>query len=730
MIYELLLISVVIGAGYWGWYYVRHRPHGTATFGAMQLAIAALAGLGFLGHRLEIAWLGIPGAIGVGAGACVLVIGPFARGLARRMVASERMAAALRLLDLAELLAPGSGVAEEKALVRAMAEIREGRIEHTVDALTAARERAGDDARLAIDERIAMLYLAAHRWRDAITHAEARLFDAPPPQEAEGSLRRALGFAPPVWVDLLGAYGRTGDLDRAARMMARFEDVCAGHDEAAVWVHRARMMFLALAGRVDAVRALVAPVQSRHMTPGARTYWLAVAHEHGGDRAAAAAAYARARTRSRGRPRDLIDQALARLGDSRRAELAPEAREIVARVEAAPLPPPIRLPRPRRPRATWLLTGAVLAVSAITALGVGDTSDLGVLIRAGALARSAVAAGEWWRLVSCIFVHVGAVHLVLNAVGLLVLGRLAEDLFGTARTIAIFAVSGIAGALASYAASPVGVSAGASGAVFGLLGAVFLEITWHRQRYRAAWKRGLWGGLAVITVSQLGFDFFYPMVDQWAHGGGLAAGAVLGLVLSPSARWTRIGSALGRGLAIGFGAVSVAAAILVVRTPLAESLARSGLVRRRVGEIALQVPASWGVSVNQQRPADVAELQIDGQLVEPEAGVVITVAHQARFQPAAQIAAWLAARAQYAREEFPDLAPAGEPVLGLPAGWEGRELVAAPEDEMGYHQRMRLVLCGRELGGELIFVAIQVPETIARGAPEVFARLLASIGPT
>ena len=76
-----------------------------------------------------------------------------------------------------------------------------------------------DEARLAIDERIAMLYLAAYQWDNAIAHAEANLFGASPtslPSDPEGappSLRRALGFAPPVWVELLGAYGRTGDLD-------------------------------------------------------------------------------------------------------------------------------------------------------------------------------------------------------------------------------------------------------------------------------------------------------------------------------------------------------------------------------------------------------------------------------------------------------------------------------------------------------------------------------------
>ena len=85
-----------------------------------------------------------------------------------------------------------------------------------------------------------MLYLAAYRWDDAIAHAEAHLFGAMPPARrarARGAppvaLRRALGIAPPVWVELLGAYGRTGDLDQAARMLARLEDVCAGRDDAA-----------------------------------------------------------------------------------------------------------------------------------------------------------------------------------------------------------------------------------------------------------------------------------------------------------------------------------------------------------------------------------------------------------------------------------------------------------------------------------------------------------------
>src|SRR6185369_4708004 len=102
------------------------------------------------------------------------------RWAARKLAAAERLGAAARLLDVAEILAPGSGVAEEKAVLGAMREIRDGRIEQTVDALVAAKERAPAEARLAIDERIALLYLAAYRWKDAIAHAETHLFGAVP----------------------------------------------------------------------------------------------------------------------------------------------------------------------------------------------------------------------------------------------------------------------------------------------------------------------------------------------------------------------------------------------------------------------------------------------------------------------------------------------------------------------------------------------------------------------
>ncbi|HWO25069.1 MAG TPA: rhomboid family intramembrane serine protease [Kofleriaceae bacterium] len=764
MLYELLLLSVVVACGYWGWFFVRRQPSGTPMFGIMQLAAAALAGLGLLGRRsVESDLLGLAGAIGLGAGVCLLVVGPLVRWVARRLAAAERLGAAGRLLDLAEILAPGSGVAEEKAVLGAMREIRDGRIEQTVDALMAAKERAPAEARLAIDERIALLYLAAYRWKEAIAHAETHLFGAVPEEPAAaaaidagagdgagdaaapeddagagqllappGSLRRALGVAPPVWVELLGAYGRIGDMDRAARMLAKLEDVCAGREEAAMWIHRARVMFLALAGRTRSVKVLVEPRRARHMSAAARTYWVAVAHEHEGDREAATAAYARARARTRGRPRELIDEALARLGRAPApraatdaapdaaptgevagaARLSPVASEVVARVEAAPLPAPVRIQRPRRAWAAVTLTGSLLAVAGLIAVAVGPSSDFGVLVRAGAMVRSLVESGEWWRLVSCVFVHVGTIHLLFNAVGSYFLGRITEELFGGARTVALFGASGIAGACASYLAAPAGVSAGASGAVLGLLGAVFIELTLNRERYRAAWKRGLWGGIVVVTLSQVGIGFFYPIMDQWAHGAGLVTGVVLGAALSPHTRWGALARHAGRALALVFTALAITAAVLVARTSIADSYGDLPRKRHVVNKVAVTAPATWIAA---------------GWLADPDGLVEL---HAAIVDPSEKIEGWIKQASQYQLERGAKrIVPAEHRILELPAGWEGGELTAWFEDPMEAEQRFVIIVAWRLFGSQRVLASIALPESMARAAPGLLADMLASMGP-
>jgi rhomboid protease GluP len=150
---------------------------------------------------------------------------------------------------------------------------------------------------------------------------------------------------------------------------------------------------------------------------------------------------------------------------------------------------------------------------------------------AGALSREAVLQGEWWRLVSAIFLHGGVEHLVGNGVALFVLGMVCEHAFGRGQFVVLFVVAGIAGSLVSMLTSP-GPSVGASGAIFGLQGAAIVLFRRHRERLLVRDRRIgvvliVWG---LYTIAQ---GILTPYVDNGAHVGGFLAGALLARQLHP-----------------------------------------------------------------------------------------------------------------------------------------------------------------------------------------------------
>jgi rhomboid protease GluP len=183
-----------------------------------------------------------------------------------------------------------------------------------------------------------------------------------------------------------------------------------------------------------------------------------------------------------------------------------------------------------RPVLTWAIIALnILVWLAMTAAG--GSANPQVLERFGAKVNSRIVAGQVWRLVTPIFVHVGIVHLAFNTYGIYVFGTQIERAFGSLRYLAIYLLSGIAGVLGSFAFSP-HPSAGASGAIFGLIGteAAFF------YRYRRAFGRGgqqrLYNILAVIGYN-LALTFVPSNVDVWGHIGGLLAGSALGWWLMP-----------------------------------------------------------------------------------------------------------------------------------------------------------------------------------------------------
>lgn len=135
-----------------------------------------------------------------------------------------------------------------------------------------------------------------------------------------------------------------------------------------------------------------------------------------------------------------------------------------------------------------------------------------------------IATGQWWRLVTALFLHGGLLHIALNAYVLWIFGTAVEQSLGRWRTLLIFFVAGIVGNAATYATQPLIPSVGASGAIFGLFGA-FLAYNWRRRDMAMASAR-LRAVLPFLIIN-LVFSFV-PGIAWQAHLGGLAAGVLTG----------------------------------------------------------------------------------------------------------------------------------------------------------------------------------------------------------
>ena len=153
------------------------------------------------------------------------------------------------------------------------------------------------------------------------------------------------------------------------------------------------------------------------------------------------------------------------------------------------------------------------------------------LVGSGAMVTERLLDGEVWRLVSSMFLHGSAEHLFGNMIALYILGLACEHAYGSATMLLIYAVAGIAGALASAAVVPQP-TVGASGAIFGLMGCAVAMLARRRSELHVRDRR-IGVVLGVWALWQLGLGFMNPMVANMAHLGGLLAGAALGWTIRP-----------------------------------------------------------------------------------------------------------------------------------------------------------------------------------------------------
>jgi rhomboid protease GluP len=198
---------------------------------------------------------------------------------------------------------------------------------------------------------------------------------------------------------------------------------------------------------------------------------------------------------------------------------------------AAGAPQPRHLPLPlARPRLTYVLLGInILVWLAMTAAG--GSTNTAVLIRFGAKANTLIANGEVWRLLTSMFLHIGLMHLFFNSYALYIFGIEVERLYGNTRFVIIYLLAGLWGSLISFVFGP-NLSAGASGAIFGLLGVMLAFFRRHRELFGEAGRQRVINLLG-IAVLNLVLGFTVPGIDNLAHLGGLVSGAILGWLLAP-----------------------------------------------------------------------------------------------------------------------------------------------------------------------------------------------------
>ncbi len=185
-----------------------------------------------------------------------------------------------------------------------------------------------------------------------------------------------------------------------------------------------------------------------------------------------------------------------------------------------------------KPIFTYLLIASIVAIWLIMELSGGSNSSK-VLVKFGANFGPLILKGETWRFFTSMFLHIGLAHLLFNSYALFAFGYQVEQFYGSARFIVIYILAGLFGSLASFAGHGATVlSAGASGAIFGIIGMNLAFFLRHYKKLGQFGRQQVSSLFFVIGINLL-LGFTIPGIDNLAHLGGLFSGSIMGFGLSP-----------------------------------------------------------------------------------------------------------------------------------------------------------------------------------------------------
>ncbi|WP_216830008.1 rhomboid family protein [Alkalihalobacterium elongatum] len=178
-----------------------------------------------------------------------------------------------------------------------------------------------------------------------------------------------------------------------------------------------------------------------------------------------------------------------------------------------------------KPYFTYILLLTVAAMFVLLELNGGSMRIL-TLVDFGAKYNPLIEAGEYWRLFTAMFLHIGFLHFFMNSLALFYLGSAVERIYGSWRFLLIYIIAGLFGSIASFAFNDQ-VAAGASGAIFGCFGALLYFGINHRKLF----FRTMGMSVIVILIINLSLGFLVPMIDNGAHIGGLVGGFLASFVV-------------------------------------------------------------------------------------------------------------------------------------------------------------------------------------------------------
>src|SRR5215472_7553004 len=205
----------------------------------------------------------------------------------------------------------------------------------------------------------------------------------------------------------------------------------------------------------------------------------------------------------------------------------------------APAPAPTSTPGAAQtayqfPVTVALLTINVFVFAAMVLRGVSlSNPDLLQLTHWGADFGPLSLGTQPWRILTSNYIHIGLIHLFVNMWALWQLGRVAERIFKASTYFVIYTASGISGSLLSLLHNPMVVSAGASGALFGIMGALIAALYLGKLPFPKPARDGLLKNLLWVAVINLGLGASIAGIDNAGHVGGLVMGLALGAIIGP-----------------------------------------------------------------------------------------------------------------------------------------------------------------------------------------------------